>query len=155
MKAKCFFTFIRVSLGLVYLISGTEKLLGPSENFLYIIQGYDMIPLPIVEKMMSLTFPWLEFFLGGFLVLGLWTRESLIALGTFSVMFIIALGQAIVRKLPLSDCGCFGDLVGMPLEVTFMIDVGTLSLAILLLYLHGRGVDGWAVDHFWKERKDV
>jgi uncharacterized membrane protein YphA (DoxX/SURF4 family) len=155
MKTKYFFTLTRMTLGLMYIISGTEKLWQPYQNFLYIIHGYDMVPFPVVAKMMALILPWLEFFLGGFLLLGLWTKEGLVSLGFFTVIFIIAVGQAMVRKLPLAECGCFGDLVGMPLAATFVIDIVTLLLVILLLYLYNRGEEGWGMDLLWRERKDV
>lgn len=142
--------FLRVVIGLVYIISGMEKLLQPSANFLYIIQGYDMVPWPWAERAAAAVFPWVEFFLGGFLILGFWTRESLLCIGAFSCMFIAALTQAMVRKLPLADCGCFGDLVGLPLWATLLIDIGILSAVILLLRFYDRGTRTWVMDNIWK-----
>ena len=147
------FVFIRIAIGMVYIISGAEKLLQPYENFLYIVQEYDIIPNAAVENVVAWLFPWLEFFLGGFLLLGLWTKESLMSVGLFSAVFTIAVGQAIIRKLPLADCGCFGDLVNMPLSVTLMVDILILSLAILLLRFYARGVPLWTLDRCWKEKE--
>ena len=150
MKKEYVLVFLRWIIGMVYLISGTEKLLQPYENFLYIIQEYDIIPTTVLEYIAAWVFPWLEFFLGGLLLLGLWTRESLISIGLFSIVFIIAVGQAIVRELPLAECGCFGDLIGMPLEATLMIDIMILLTVILLLYFYRRGTCFWAIDRCWQ-----
>ncbi len=154
MRRKYFFVFIRVVIGAVYIISGVEKLLQPYENFMYVIQGYDMIRHAGLEFIISRVFPWLEYFLGGFLLLGLWTRASLVGIGAFSSVFIVAVGQAIIRKLPLAECGCFGDLVGMPLAVTLVIDIATLFFVILLLRFHDRGACSWALDRCWKKEKE-
>ena len=154
MRGKYFLVLMRIMIGMVYIISGAEKLLQPHENFLYIIQEYDIIPSVTVAYAVAWLFPWLELFLGGFLLLGLWTRESLTSVGLFSAVFIVVVGQAIIRKLPLAECGCFGDLVGIPLEVTLVIDIVILSLAILLLRFCDGGTSLWALDRCWIKRKE-
>ncbi len=150
MKGRYFLVLIRYVIGMLYIISGTEKLLQPYENFLYIVQEYDIVPFASVEYGVAWLFPWLELFLGGFLLLGLWTKESLMSVGLFSGVFIIAVGRAIIRKLPLVECGCFGDLVGIPLEATLIIDIVTLSLVIMLLRFYHRGTCLWAFDRYWQ-----
>ncbi|MCK5014901.1 MAG: DoxX family membrane protein [Candidatus Omnitrophica bacterium] len=154
MRGRYFLFLMRFMIGVVYIISGAEKLLQPYENFLYIVQEYDIVPSVTVEYAVAWLFPWLELFLGGFLLLGLWTRESLIVVGLFSMVFIVAVGQAIIRELPLAECGCFGDLVGMPLTVTLIIDILILSLVILLLRFYDRGTLLWALDRCWIEKKE-
>lgn len=78
--------------------------------------------------------PWFELFLGVFLLLGFylkWTlRGTLILLGAF--IFIVS--QAIIRKLPIDECGCFGGLVSLPLHGVLMMDSALLLLTGLLLY---------------------
>ena len=153
MRAAYFLILIRIAIGLVYVISGAEKLLQPYENFLYIIEGYDMIPYTGIQCVIAWLFPWLEYLLGGLLVLGLWTKQGLISVSVFSVMFIVVVGQAIVRKLPLTECGCFGDLVDMPLTATLFIDILLFLLVILLLYFYDHGVSSWAIDRYWIKRE--
>ena len=150
MRGRYFFVFVRVLIGMVYIISGAEKLLQPYENFLYIVEEYDIIPFAAVERVIAATFPWLEYFLGGFLILGLWTRECLACIGMFSCVFIIVVGQAIVRGLPLAECGCFGDLVGMSLTATFIIDIIILLLVILCLCFYRKGTILWSLDRYWE-----
>ena len=153
-KNGIFLILIRIAIGLVYAISGAEKLLQPYANFLYIVQEYDIIPSSSIENIVAWLFPWVEFFLGSFLLLGLWTRASLVSVGAFSAVFIVTVGQAIIRKLPLAECGCFGDLVGMPLAATLIIDILILFLAILLLRFYDRGTSLWALDRCWIKRRE-
>jgi len=154
MRGRYVLVLIRIMIGMVYVISGAEKLLQPYGNFLYVVQEYDIVPSVTVEYVVAWLFPWLELFLGGFLLLGLWTRESLMSVGLFSAAFIIAVGQAIIRKLPLAECGCFGDLVGIPLTATLMIDILILSLVILLLRFCDQGTLLWAIDRCGTKRRE-
>ena len=92
-KINAFF-IIRLLLALLYITSGLEKLTQPYENFVYVIQGYDLVHNYFLEKVAAFTFPWLEFLLGIFLLLGLWTRLCLAGYGLFSLVFIVVVGQA-------------------------------------------------------------
>ena len=100
--------------------------------FVYAIQSYDLIHDPDLQESIALLFPWLELFAGVFLLLGLWTKAALIGTGAMACGFIIFVGQGITRKLPLVDCGCFGDLAHFPISVTFAIDWAILVCSILL-----------------------
>lgn len=123
---------LRIFIGVVFLVSGGEKLLSPRENFLYVIQGYDALPWPVLEQITSFVFPWAEFMIGGFLVLGLWTRLSLWAAGGCFLTFIALLAQAQIRRLPLQDCGCFGELFKFPLAVTMNMDIIFFYLVVFM-----------------------
>ena len=39
-------------------------------------------------------------------------------------VFLGAVGQALVRRLPLDECGCFGNLISIPLPAVFAMDLG-------------------------------
>ena len=56
----------------------------------------------------ALTVPWIEIYLGVFLTAGLFTCYSALAIGLMLSGFEGLLLQAIVRKLPVTSCGCFG-----------------------------------------------
>jgi uncharacterized membrane protein YphA (DoxX/SURF4 family) len=64
--------------------------------------------------------PWLEFFLGLSVVLGVLYRTSALMLAGLNVLFIIALGSVIARGIEV-DCGCFG-LVADMLKLPDMAD---------------------------------
>jgi len=113
---------LRWILGLIFAVSGTEKLLSPMENFLYAIQSYQIIPVQILAEWIATLFPWIELLTGVFLLAGLWIRWALLGTGAMACGFIIIVGQGMIRQLPLIDCGCFGDLFHFPLWVTFVLD---------------------------------
>jgi triosephosphate isomerase len=123
---------IRLIIGSIFLVSGLEKLLSPYQNFLYAIQAYQALPSPI-EVLVAQIFPWIELIMGAFIFIGLWTpwalRGALICFGIFVVM----LGQALMRGLPLENCGCFGDLIHLKPRMEIVLDSASLLLTFLLL----------------------
>jgi putative oxidoreductase len=92
----------------------------------------------VLEKISAMVFPWIELILGGFLILGLWTRICLVGTGVCTMSFIVIVGQAILRRLPLTDCGCFGDLVRLPLPVTLVMDILLWTLTAILFVNAGK-----------------
>lgn len=126
------FVGLRMLVALIFIVSGTEKLLSPVENFIYALQSYEVIPTSDLEFLIATAFPWMELLVGVFLLLGLWTKISLKGTGLMACGFIMIVGQGLVRRLPLVDCGCFGDLMHFPIWVTFTIDWVILGLSILL-----------------------
>lgn len=117
----------RVLIGLLFIASGFEKLIGSYQNFLYVVQGYDLFGV-FLENIIARTLPWIELFLGAFLLLGFWTRVSLKALMVLTIMFIFVVSQAIARGLPITECGCFGEFISVPLYVILLFDSALLLL---------------------------
>lgn len=134
MRKLNFFLFLRGIVAAIFIVSGTEKLLSPYENFLYVIQNYQILPYPWMEKMVALGFPWIEVTLGLFLLLGLWIRGTLLGLAGATASFIFIVSQAIIRNLPINSCGCFGDLVKVPLPVILTMDSLILVSIFLMSY---------------------
>jgi uncharacterized membrane protein YphA (DoxX/SURF4 family) len=125
------FVLLRILIGGLFIVSGLEKLLNPYQNFLYAIQGYELLSSPF-DVWMAKIFPWVEFFIGLFVFLGFWLKGSLMVVLFFFLMFITAVGQALLRKLPVTECGCFGGLISFPLWVTFIMDISLLMITLLL-----------------------
>ncbi len=119
---------IRIFIGLIFTVSGTEKLLSPYQNFLYVIQGYDVVPAPL-DEWVARVFPWIELMLGVFTILGLWTIWALRGLLIVTAVFLCVVGQAVWRNLPIEKCGCFGELVSIPLPTILLMD------SILWIYI--------------------
>ncbi|MBF0569367.1 MAG: DoxX family membrane protein [Candidatus Omnitrophica bacterium] len=126
------FVIIRLVLGVLFIISGLEKALGPTENFLYVIQGYEILP-DALARLAAVGFPWIELIVGVFILLGLWLDVALKALALISVFLIGMVGQAIARNLPLDNCGCFGSLIHLPLRGVILVDVTVLICTIICL----------------------
>jgi uncharacterized membrane protein YphA (DoxX/SURF4 family) len=126
------FPFLRIFIGLIFVVSGGEKLIWPYQNFLYVIQGYQLLP-PGLDEAAARIFPWIEFLLGLFLVLGFWLPFALRGVLVMLTMFILVVSQAIIRKLPLGECGCFGQLISFPLPMVVLMDSGLFVLTFLAL----------------------
>jgi uncharacterized membrane protein YphA (DoxX/SURF4 family) len=126
------FIFLRIILGCFFIVSAMGKLTEPYQNFLYVTQSYEIFPL-FLETIIARTIPWLEFFVGLFVLLGLWLKISLRVLGGLLICFLVIVGQALIRNLDITDCGCFGEFLTVPLYVVFLFDMTLLFLTILML----------------------
>lgn len=125
------FVAVRIAIGLLFFLVGGGKLLGHYQNFLYVIQSYDIFPPPM-EELIARSLPWIEFFLGLFLILGLWMKVTLAGVLALFMGFLTVVGQALVRKLPLSECGCFGEWLSVPLPAIFGFDTVLLLLTLMM-----------------------
>jgi hypothetical protein len=122
---------IRILIGALFIFSGLEKLLSPYQNFLYVIQSYEFFP-SFIEELSARIVPWIELFLGIFFLLGLWLKPVLLSLiGLFSI-FVVLLVSALLRKLPITECGCFGGAITLPPWATLLMD--SVFLTVLMLF---------------------
>lgn len=126
------FFILRILIGLVFVVSGLEKLISPYQNFLYVIQAYQVLP-GWAEELTARLFPWAEFLAGLFALLGLWTAPALLAVMVMTAGFITIVGQALLRGLPIDQCGCFGELVHVPPQSIIVFDSLMLLLIVALL----------------------
>ena len=123
---------LRILLGGIFIVSGLEKLMASYQDFLYVVQGYEFLN-SFLEGVVARVFPWVEFLLGIFLVLGLWTSWALRGISVLIFMFLCIVGQALLRGLDLSECGCFGSLFSFPLHVVLIFDSVLLCLFFFLM----------------------
>ena len=59
---------LRILIGSIFIVSGLGKLLSPYQNFLYVIQAYQLLPA-WGEALAAQIFPWVELLIGIFLAL--------------------------------------------------------------------------------------
>lgn len=96
---------LRVLIGAVFVVAGFSKA-GHAELFAAQIAGFRLLP-QIVIAPMALALPYLEMLLGGYLIVGLFTRASAWVAVALLALFDLAIASAVVRGLTIS-CGCFG-----------------------------------------------
>jgi len=113
-------------------VSGFEKLIGHYQNFLYVVQSYEFLPT-LLEGIVAHVLPWIELILGIFMVGGLWFKWTIRLTMTLIIMFVVIVGQALIRGLPIDECGCFGGLISIPLIGVLMLDSTLLLLSFLLI----------------------
>ena len=140
---------LRMAIGGLFVVSGLEKLLSPYQNFLYVVQGYEVFP-PGVDRLVAHIVPWLELFLGTLFVVGLATSMALAGLMALFVGFIIVVGQAILRRLPLTECGCLGELISFPLPVIIIMDSSLLAVCVFL-WRNRALIRHFGLDRLWDE----
>jgi uncharacterized membrane protein YphA (DoxX/SURF4 family) len=140
------YALIRIAFGCLFGVSGFEKIISPSQNFLYVVQTYDIFNGSF-DHAIVLGVPWIEFLTGVFLLLGLWLKSSLKVLFVLLTGFLFVVGQALARRLPIDECGCFGGLFSFPLPVVFAMDAALLFLAGLVYHKMAKvrclSVDGY------------
>jgi len=126
--------------------------LSSYQNFLYVVQGYDL-GNPFLEKLTAWVVPWVELFLGAFLVLGLWLPLVLRLTWVLTIAFITVVTQAIIRELPLEECGCFGQLLSIPPRGIIIFDMFML-IALAILIVHIQKTSYMGLDSYYFNKKE-
>jgi uncharacterized membrane protein YphA (DoxX/SURF4 family) len=96
---------LRVVLGVIFVVAGASKI-GHGAEFAAQIAGFRILPQPVIAPM-ALALPFLEVLLGGYLIVGLFTRASAWIAVLLLAAFDGAIASAVVRGMTVS-CGCFG-----------------------------------------------
>ena len=68
------------------------------------------------------------------MVVGLWIPIVVRGLGVLTLALLGVVVQALIRDLPIDECGCFGKLLNMPLVGTLIFDVILFLLLTLLMF---------------------
>lgn len=138
----------RFLLGLVFLYASIGKILDP-KAFAEILIAYQIFDSPQLLKYVAVTLPWVEWFCGIGLILGIFVR-SVSALTTLLLfVFLAAMISALLRGLEI-HCGCFGS----PTE-----SVGALSLLrgafffLMSLVVLLSPVDSYSLQGFLNNRR--
>ncbi len=133
--ASLFRLFLRALLGSVFIVSGFQKLISPPQNLAAVIDKFEILHGSAVTAL-SLTLPWVEFIAGILFVLGLWTSAALALLWLMNTVFIAVLVSALLRRLPIDQCGCFGKDLSIPLPVMLGIDAAIWLLFFVSFFFH-------------------
>jgi uncharacterized membrane protein YphA (DoxX/SURF4 family) len=96
---------LRVVLGAIFIIAGASKV-GHADMFAAQIAGFRILPQAVIAPI-AVGLPFLEILLGGYLILGLFTRASAWVAVVLLAAFDLAIASAVVRGMSVS-CGCFG-----------------------------------------------
>jgi len=121
---NCWFLLVlRMVLGIVFLYAGTMKVLNP-QAFADSIATFKLLPAQFIN-VVAFGLPPLEILLGLMLVSGWKSRAAALTVACLSIVFCIALGQALIRGLVV-DCGCFGS--GEPSALKMWISFGRAFL---------------------------
>ncbi len=103
-----FISYLRLIVGGVFVYASIDKIIDPY-SFSKAISSYEFsstLGLSMFDNLLALTLPWLELILGLFLILGIFTDESINFILLLMIFFTIMLSQAYFRGISLEDCGC-------------------------------------------------
>ena len=109
---KYLILFFRIIVGAIFLWASFDKIIDPFK-FARDISNYHIVPLGL-ENTIALVLPWLEFFIGTGLIIGVMVDGSIIISSVLLITFNIMIAQAMARGFNI-DCGCGlkeGQLVG-------------------------------------------
>lgn len=104
---------MRILLGVIFLWASFDKIIDP-EKFARSISNYHLIPFGL-ENSIAIFLPWLEFFIGSGLILGIMVNGATIIISFLLIIFNLMIAQAIIRGFNI-DCGCGlkdGQIVGV------------------------------------------
>lgn len=150
MKKKALF-LLRVTVGILFIVSGFTKLMEPYQNFLAVVYQYKVLT-GVSAQVFAVAVPWSEFVLGVFLVGGLWIRPAAAVLWLLNSAFLVAIVSALFRRLPIHDCGCFiGSSVSLSLKKVLFLDIG-LWAAFLVLFFFAKNADFASLDRYFQKK---
>jgi len=138
----------RIFIGCLLLFSGFQKAILPYQNFLYAVQTYNFLPT-LLEDMGARAFPWIEIAVGLFLCIGLWIRWASVAATGLFLLFITVIGQALIRGLPIGECGCFGEMISVSPQWMVAFD-GFLFIMLLRIVFHIERASIFSLDHYFE-----
>jgi putative oxidoreductase len=91
-------------LGILFVAASFHKMIHPAQ-FAKIIYGYQLVP-DIAINLIAIILPFLEFFSGAALILGIYPRSAVLMINVMLLSFIVAISINLLRG-HVFDCGCF------------------------------------------------
>lgn len=132
----------RVAIGALLIFAGVLKAHdGPSATATS-IAAYRILPAQIVAPL-GVALPYLEILLGGYLVIGLFSRIAAWVATVQFAIFAAAVASLVIRNLP-ADCGCFGSSIPTPPSWGHVAADVALALVAAAIAWFGPGL--WAID---------
>jgi len=104
LRSKITYILARLLLGGIFVFASIPKVLSPL-GFSQIIYNYKILPDFLIYITASIL-PWIEFFCGIFLLIGVFIRSSAIILSSLLYIFILIILINMLRDINF-DCGCF------------------------------------------------
>lgn len=118
----------RLAVGGLLIYAGLMKALAPVEEFGYAIESYRVLNAQF-SLWAAYIVPWAELWTGLLLAAGVFTRLNASLAGLMLLGFEAMLGQAWLRGLPITSCGCFGSGGGNSISREFAQNLVFLALS--------------------------
>jgi uncharacterized membrane protein YphA (DoxX/SURF4 family) len=129
---KALMTFFRVFCGFLLVYSTRDKLLDTA-HFITEVDDYHFLPAQLVP-LAAVVIPWIEFFAGAALMLGIGWRGGAVIFCGLMVIYSDAISWAFVRGLEIG-CGCgLADPAEKITWLTVVRDLLFLTLGLAVLF---------------------
>jgi len=127
----------RIALGLMFIFASFYKIIHPAA-FVQAVMEFKLLP-PFMVNAFSLILPWLEFICGIFLLLGLLTGGSILIINLLIIMFLFAIGSALIRGIDMG-CGCFPPWIDQKITTRLFLRDLLIFLVALQVFFCDRRV---------------
>lgn len=134
MRSKLFYSVARYALAALFVFSGLTKAINPfglSIQFNEYFSALSMPWLTFLSPVAAIVLPAFELLVGLFLLFGFWERVTRWVVAVMMCFFTI-LTLWIALTNPVSDCGCFGDVLKISNWATFYKNLIFSCLTVLL-----------------------
>jgi len=130
----------RMILGVIFFYAGIIKIYDP-QGFALAVYNYHILPGFLINPV-AVILPWVEVIAGAALILGIMVQGSSLIVSGLLVIFLCAIGAALVRGLDIS-CGCFNTSEGAdPVTWIYLLrDMALLGLSVCV-FLYDQGCYG-------------
>jgi hypothetical protein len=129
---------LRLYIGGLFVYACIHKITDPAD-FANTVASYEMLPHWAVN-LVAVMLPWMEFWAGVLLVLGVFVRSSAMLLSMFLAVFSVGALVNLLRGAQIS-CGCFSSDINYAISLwTVTRDVIWLQMALTILFLLERRV---------------
>lgn len=140
-------TLLRVVCGLILFYSTHDKLVEPSA-FIQEVADYHTLP-PQLVPLAAIVIPWVEFFSGAALVLGIGWRGAVVIFCGLMAVYSLSISWAFVRGIEIG-CGCgLGDPNEKITWLTIVRDLLFLGMGLVVLFAKNTFAQ---LDRFFKKQ---
>jgi uncharacterized membrane protein YphA (DoxX/SURF4 family) len=136
---------IRVLNGGIFFLFGLGKAVQPHQQFYEVMKVYDLLPHGLIPPVGSALI-YLDVIIGALLVVGLFTRFSAWAVAGMLVFYMVVILQAVLRGIPLENCGCAGGYIELGTTPPQVLARDAIMLASMAWFLAARAKSALQLD---------
>ena len=152
MKKEHLFPVLRILVGALFVYTGYVKLLEPPSQLAGVILSYRILTISSANLAANII-PWVELIAGVFFITGLYLRQAMFFLWFLNAIFAVAVAWVIFHKIPIKDCGCFGEAVkNWPIGGTLTLDLALFAL-FLAFFFSFQSLKHFSLDRRFEKNK--
>lgn len=136
---------IRVVNGGIFFLFGLGKAVQPHQQFYEVMKVYDLLPVQFIPVVGSALI-YADVIIGVLLIVGLFTRFSAWAVAGMLVFYMVVILQAVLRGIPLENCGCAGGYIELGTTPPQVLARDAIMLASMAWFLAARARSALQLD---------